>query len=259
MKFEHLLWLGIFCFVIVATSSPTKRSSMRATREKLSRRSEKRREPTEEERNEMRSAYSPTDNEEENEERDARLEDEERSETADFERRGNDYYGSRRTDEELDHYVLQEISELLAVKANTTEQELDDDLQAKVNTVTKMADLYGFTNTTPLTAEERAALGLEKKGVEEVEDDDTEGMDQKKKNIEEIGLEDTEDWKNLREARDSVVERDTLPLLGLGTLLYNTTMGLSLTRCRNICREDSRCDSILLILNKGLCILHQDI
>ena len=232
---------------------------MRATHEKLSRRSEKRMAPTEEERIERRSAYAPTENDEENEERDARLEDEEESETVGFERRGNDYYGSRRSDEELDYYVLQAISELLAVEANTTEQELDEELKAKVNTVTKMADLYGFTNTTPLTAEELAALGLSKKGVEEVEDDDAEDMDEKKKNFEETGQEETENLKNLREARDSVVERGTFPFSGLGTLLYNTTKGLSLSRCRDICREDNRCDSILLILNKGLCILHQDI
>ena len=258
MNFQHLLWLGIFYFVVMAASSPTKRSSLRATSEKLSRRSEKRRASTEEKRNERRSAYAPIDDEEENEKRDARVEDEEGNEAAGFKRRGNDDYGSRRTDEELDHYVLQALNELLAVEANTTEQELDDELKAKVNTVTKMADLNGFTNSTPISAEARAKLmGWKKRGVEEVEDEDD--MVEKKKNFEQDGQEDRENGKYLREVRDSVVARDTFPLTGLGTLLYNTTMGLSLSKCRNMCKEDNRCDSILLILNHGLCILHQDV
>ena len=101
MKLDHLLvlWLGIFCFVPVVTSSPTKRTSSQATLGKLSRLNEKRMAPTEEERNERRSAYVPTGNDENNEEHEARLEIKDGSETADFELRGNDYYGSQRTDE----------------------------------------------------------------------------------------------------------------------------------------------------------------
>ena len=87
----------------------------------------------------------------------------------------------------------------------------------------------------------------------------TDDMVEKKKNFNQDGQKYTEDGKYLRETRNSVVARDTFPLTGLGTVLYNTTTGLSLSACRDICREDKRCDSILLILNHGLCVLHQDV
>ena len=89
---------------------PYKRSTMQATREKLRRRSEKKRTPNEYERIERRTAYVPNDNDEENDERDIQLEVEDGSESAVVERRGNDYYGSRRTDDKLEYFVVRQLA-----------------------------------------------------------------------------------------------------------------------------------------------------
>ena len=66
--------------------------------------------------------------------------------------------------------MVQSINELLAVEANTIEQELDEELSAKVEAVTKMADYYGFTDFSSLSNREIGAI--EKKEVEAVEDDE---------------------------------------------------------------------------------------
>ena len=76
LKHVRVLLLVIFCFALVATSSPSIRSAMQATHEKLTRISEKKRTPNEDERNERRSAYVPNDNDEENGERDLELDGE---------------------------------------------------------------------------------------------------------------------------------------------------------------------------------------
>ena len=63
---------------------------------------------------------------------------------------------------------MQSINELLAVEANTIEEELDEELSAKVEAVTK----------SPLSNRE---LGVIEKEVEAVEADDANGLAEKKK------------------------------------------------------------------------------
>ena len=227
---------------------------MQATQEKLIHRNKKKRAPIEEESNQRRSAYAQNDNAGDNFERGAQLEDEEKFETSYVERRGHDSYGSTRKDQELEYFVVEAIKELAVVEANTTEQELDAELKAKVDAVTTMADAYGFTDFSNLNSR-----GLVERERQEVEDDDAEDFEVERKRSEGSGQEEAEKRVNLRAVSNSVDERESLPLSGLGTILYETSNAVSVSECRKSCREESSCDSILLILNSGLCILHKDV
>lgn len=241
-----LIWLIVFFLELVATSSPSKKSAKRATRPKQAAQwSEKKKRTSTRDVTSKRAAYGDGG---EQGLREDQLEDEE------VERRGFDQYGTILTDTQLDTYVDVAIEKLIQIETSATDLEVEAQLKDAVGAVETMADLYGLSNQTLILARKRSLGDSEMDRAEDESDDEAEWT---RRDVERSLK--AKDRRRLRAARETLAQRSTMDYTGFGTVLYFTIKNVTLSKCSNLCKADSICDSYLLIVNSGLCILHEDV
>lgn len=254
MKLGQLFWLIlliVYFLALVASSSPSKKSAKLATRQKQASQWSEKKKKRSSTRDVIsrRSAYLQEGSGGEKEQR-----EDEDEELKAFERRGYDKYGSSLTDAQLDRFVEIAMQKLYEVEANPTIIPITKEITESVAAITAMATSYGFYDVSGSNMKKRSSGDS---ATDEVEDENAEDAEEDTKR-EETKSED-EDLRSVRAARKTIAARDTIQYTGFGTILYSVTGNVTISTCRNICKADSICDSYLLIINSGLCVLHQDL